>query len=350
MTKQQQIIENKLKKIISKKTPKNKMFPKKDIEIENAKIKNITQAIASYGAQEGKFIGMLTLTFGRNDYDRVLINDYESTIIKKTKIMYNSVLYYLEQLKKTLSKKGFKLIYIAAFELQKDGNFHSHIYFSLDIKAFGILFNFYHKYNTSIVTEKTVVKFNKITRTIIPVGRTQLGIAREAKTKLEKIGFQFKVYTNPKNPNKVDYRCVNFVSKKELQKGSWPTLFFYGKKELKEKYGEKIVKYLMKNYTKNTRQKAIGSQYIKHNTKMLYEKEEWNDIQKKFIRKVCKRLYVASRLPISISAYQKFRKEIIKAYDRYKNLNTLISDLLSSKAIYKNFTLTCPNGKSIRLK
>ena len=83
---------------------------------------------------------------------------------------------------------------------------------------------------------------------------------------------------------------------------------------------------------------------------MVYEKEEWNDIQKKFIRKVCKRLYVASRLPISISAYQKFRKEIIKAYDRYKNLNTLISDLLSSKAMYKNFTLTCPNGKSIRLK
>ena len=144
MTKQL-IIQNNIKEII-KTQKKNKMFPEKDIEIENAKIKNITQAIAAYGAQKTNFIGMLTLTFGRDSYDRILINDYKSTIIKKTKIMYDSILYFLAQLKKALSKEGFKLIYIAALELQKDGNLHSHIYFSLDVKAFDILFKFYHNY------------------------------------------------------------------------------------------------------------------------------------------------------------------------------------------------------------
>lgn len=134
MTKQQLIIQDKLKKIIKEK--KHKMYPQKDIEIENSKIKNITQAIAAYGAQKRKFIGMITLTFGRHYYDRIFINDYPSTIVKKTKIMYDSILYYIEKLKKELNKQKFKLIYIIAFELQKDGNLHAHIYFSLDIQAF----------------------------------------------------------------------------------------------------------------------------------------------------------------------------------------------------------------------
>ena len=323
------------------------MYPQKDIEIENSKIKNVTQAIAAYGAQKGKFIGMITLTFGRDYYDRIFVNDYPSTIIKKTKIMYDSILYYIEKLKKELNKQKFKLIYIIAFELQKDGNLHAHIYFSLDIQAFDLLFKFYHKYNTEIVTEKIEVKFNKKERIIIPVGRCQLGISAQFKIELEKLGYKFETYRNPKNPDRLDYRCINIVSEEELKKGSWPTLFFYGADELKKQYGEKIVKYLTKNYKKTTRQKAIGSQYIKHNTKIVYEDEEWNEIQKQFIRQVCGKLYVASRLPISVSAYQKNRKRIIEIYPSYKNLNTLITDLLEGKATYTNKILVCPNGTNI---
>jgi len=93
MTKKELVIKNKLKQIIGKE--KRRMYPEKDIEIQNAQIKNITQAIASYGAQEDRLIGMLTLTIGRNRYDRILINDYPSTIIKKTRIMKDSFLYFL---------------------------------------------------------------------------------------------------------------------------------------------------------------------------------------------------------------------------------------------------------------
>ena len=72
--------------------------------------------------------------------------------------------------------------------------------------------------------------------------------------------------------------------------------------------------------------------------------------KKKFIRKVCQKLYVASRFPIQISLYQKKRKEIIKLYPQYRNMNTLITDLLNGKATYKNYILNCPNGESIKLK
>jgi len=345
----QESIEEKLMNIV-KSSNKTKMYPQKDIEIENAKIKNITQAIAAYGAQKDNFIGMLTLTFGRNKYDRILTNDYESTIKRKTKIMYDSVLYYIDQLKRLLSKKKFNLIYIAAFELQKDGTFHTHIYFSLNIKAFEILFKFYNTYSTSIVTEKKEVLLNKKKRVIIPVGRCQLGVATQFKTKLEKEGFRFIAHKNNKS-ERIEFRCLNFVNDDEFMKGAWPTLYFYGTEELKKHYGEKIIKYLTKNYTKSTRQKAIGSQYVKHNLKTVYEPEEnWSELQKKFIRKICKKLYVASKLPIQISFYQKKRKEIIKIYPQYKNLNTLISDLLNGKAKYEKGILICPNNQSLKLK
>ena len=92
---------------------------------------------------------------------------------------------------------------------------------------------------------------------------------------------------------------------------------------------------------------------MKHNLKAVYnEQEEWDEIQKKFIRKVCKKLYIASRLPIQINLYQKKRKGIIEIYPEYKNMNTLISDLLNGKATYNKKTsiLIFPNGKSIKLK
>ena len=135
MTKKQMIIMEKMKKIIGKE--RRKMYPIKEIEIENATIKNITQATASYGAQEGRLIGMLTITFGRKKYDRILSDDYLSTIKRKTIRMYHSSLYFIDYLKKSLNKKGYDFIYLGAFELQKDGTLHMHIYFSIPVKGFG---------------------------------------------------------------------------------------------------------------------------------------------------------------------------------------------------------------------
>jgi len=349
MTKKQMIIMEKMKKIIGKE--RKRMYPVKETEIEQARIKNITQAIASYGAQKDRLIGMLTVTVGRDKYDRILINDYLSTIIKKTVIMKNSFLYFLNYLKKELNKDGYDFIYLGAFELQKDGTLHMHIYFSIPVKGFGVLFNAYHNYYHKITTH-TIVKLNKKEVEIIPIGRGQLGVAYEVKEKLEQVGFEFKKYTNPKT-DRDEYRCLNLVSDDEFNSGSWPTLYFYTKENLKKHYNEKIVKYLTKNYSKPTRQKAIGSQFVKHNIKSICdEQEEWNDIQKKFIRKVCKKLYTASRLPIQINLYQKKRKKIIEIYPDYKNMNTLISDLLKGKAKYnkKSGILIFPNKKSIKLK
>ncbi|MEO1958000.1 MAG: hypothetical protein ABGX23_00440, partial [Nautiliaceae bacterium] len=186
MTKQQFITMEKLKKIIGKE--KIKLYPEKDVEIQKAQIKNITQAIAAYGAQQDRMIGMLTITFGRNRYNRILINDYRSTIKRKTKTMYNSALYFINSLKKSLNKNGYDFIYLGAFELQKDGTFHMHMYFSIPVKGFGILFNAYHNYYKEITTE-TTVKLNKKEVKIIPIGRGQLGVANEIKEKLEKAGF-----------------------------------------------------------------------------------------------------------------------------------------------------------------
>ena len=196
------------------------------------------------------------------------------------------------------------------------------------------------------------MKLNKKEVEIIPIGRGQLGIAYEIKEKLEKIGFNFKKYTNPKT-DRDEYRCLNLVSDNEFLSGSWPTLYFYTKENLQKHYSEKIVKYLTKSYSKPTRQKVIGSQFVKHNIKAIYdEQEEWDEIQKRFIRKVCKKLYIASRLPIQINLYQKNRKEIMEICPEYKNLNTLIDDLLNKKATYnkKSGILVCPNGESLKLK
>jgi hypothetical protein len=347
MTKQQLIIKEKLQKIINKyKRNTNKKYAEKNAEIYQAIIKNMTHAFASYGAQEGRFIGMITLTFGKNEYERILPTDYLSVIERKTKIMADSILYYIDKLKKALSKRNFKLIYIGAFELQKDGNLHAHIFFSLDIKAFAILFKFFHNYSTSIVTKKKEVKLNKKTRTVIPIGRCQLGIAKQFKSQLEKNGFKFEEH---KNRGRIDYRCTKFVSIEEFRKGSWPTLYFYEKEKLKKHYGEKIAKYLSKNYSKKTRQKAIGDNFNKHNFKTIIDNEinEWIEIQKEFIKVVVGRAYFASRLPFPISLYQKFRKKIIKAYDKYRNLDVLIDDLLTEKASFENKILTCPNGIKI---
>ena len=202
-----------------------------------------------------------------------------------------------------------------------------------------------------IIITKTRLKFNKKERTIIPVGRCQLGISSEFKNKLEEIGYKIEFYTNPKNHDRLDYRCVNLVSQEEFIKGDWATLFFYGKEELKAHYEEKIVKYLTKNYKKPTRQKAIGSQYVKHNTKIVYDdSDEWSEVQKKFIRQICNKIYTSSRLPIPSSYYQKQRKKIMELYPQYRNFNTLITDYINGKATYKNNILTCPNGKTIKLK
>ena len=349
MTKKELVIQNKLKQIIGKE--RRKLYPEKDIEIQNAQIKNITQAIAAYGAQKDRMIGMLTVTVGRDKYDRILINDYPSTIIRKTTIMKNSFIYFLNDLKKELNKNGYDFIYLGAFELQRDGTLHMHIYFSIPLKGFGVLFNTYHNYYHKI-TQKSIVKLNKKEVEIIPIGRGQLGIAYEVKEKLEKVGFEFNKYTNPKT-DRDEYRCINLVSDDEFLSGSWPTLYFYTQENLQQHYSEKIVKYLTKSYSKPTRQKVIGSQFVKHNVKAIYdEQEEWDEIQKKFIRKVCKKLYTASRLPIQINLYQKKRKELMEIYSLYKNLNNLITDLLNKKATYnkKSGILVCPNGESLKLK
>jgi len=348
MTKKQMVVMEKLKEIIGKE--RRKMYPEKDTEIQNGKIKNITQAIAAYGAQKDRFIGMVTATVGRDKYDRILMNDYPSTIIKKTKIMKNSFLYFLNDIKKELNKNGYDFIYLGAFELQKDGTLHLHIYFSIPVKVFGVLFNAYHNYYNKITT-KTVVKLNKKEVEVIPIGRGQLGIANEIKTVLERNGFKFKKYINS-NTGRDEYRCLNLVFDDEFNSGSWPTLYFYTKENLQKHYSEKIVKYLTKSYTKPTRQKAVGSQFVKHNTKIVYEEEDWNEVQKKFIQKVCGRLYTASHLPIQISLYQKKRKQIMEIYPQYRNMNTLITDLLNGKATYNKTRgiLICPNGEKLILK
>jgi len=53
-----------------------------------------------------------------------------------------------------------------------------------------------------------------------------------------------------------------------------------------------------------------------------------------------------------VKSYQKYRKQIIKAYPRYKYLNNLVEDLMNKKAYYnkKRGTLICPNGEKLILK
>jgi len=330
--KQQKSILSKLKQIIG--PDKKRKFLEKDIEIENARIKNITQSVAAFGAQPQNFIGMLTITFSKQN--RVLPNDDLNTIIKKTQTMYYSVLFLVESLKKELRKKNFNLIYLTSFELQKDANLHAHIYFSIPLKAFYDFFVFYHTYNKTFLSDKKIVTLNKIERTIVPIGRCQLEISEKFKHNLEKIGFKFEYHINPQKSDRIDWRCTNFVNKYEFYSGKWPTLFFYNANEFEKLYGQKIIEYLTKKHTKQTTQKAIGSQYIKHNSKSFDKSDEWSEIQKQFIRKVCGKVYTASRLPIQINAYQKKRKNIIEIYPQYRNFNTLITDYLNGKAIYKN--------------
>ena len=185
-------------------------------------------------------------------------------------------------------------------------------------------------------------------------------------------GFIFEKHYNKKS-KRYEYSCTGKVTINEFLSGAWPTLFFYDRKNLEKIYGEKIVKYLTKQYKITTRQKAIGSHFIKHNTKNLLslhninldnetDNDTWNkicssceayaEIQKKFIRYVCKKIYISSRLPIQVKSYQKYRKQIIKAYPRYKYLNNLVEDLMNKKAYYnkKRGTLICPNGEKLILK
>jgi len=344
--KQQKIIISKLKKIIGKE--KQRINLEKDIEIENARIKNITQGIAAYGAVPENFVGMLTFTIAGNE-NRISPIDNLETIKNKTKKAYDSILYFIDKLRRFLNKKGFEFIYCASFELQKDGNIHSHIYFSIPLKAFHDVFLFYHNYKKSFIEPKQIKK-GKNTTIIIPVGRSQLGISMKFMEKLMAMGYEFKDYQNPENPDRFDWRCTNIVSKAEFKTGNWPTLEFYTSRDMEKRYSEKITQYLMKKHSKAKVQKTIGSQFIKHNSKSFYDSNEWSEIQKKFIRKVCGKVYTASRLPIPISVYQKNRKKIMNIYPQYRNFNTLITDYLNGKAKYENNILICPNGKSIKLK
>jgi hypothetical protein len=349
--KQLKIIISKLQKIIGLK--KNRMFPEKDIEIEHARIKNITQAISAYGAQPKNFIGMLTVTIAGAE-NRISPMDDLPVIINKTKIAYDSIIYYVDKFRRFLNKKGFGFIYVTSFELQKDGNLHAHIYFSVPLKAFADFFIFYHNYNKSFNGPK---KLNKGKKIIIPLGRSQLGISIAFLDKLIAAGYEFKYYSNPQKPDRLDWRCVNFVSEQEFRSGNWPTLFFYDTETFAKLYSEKILEYLEKNNNidyerknKSTAQKVIGGNFVEHNSKAFFESDEWKVLQKQFIRKTCKKVYTSSRLPIPVSAYQKKRKDIMDIYSQYRNFNTLITDYLNGKATYENGILSCPNGKSIKLK
>jgi len=344
--KELKIILNKLKQIIGKE--KQRINLEKDIEIENARIKNTTQGIAAYGAIPQNFVGMLTFTIA-GDENRILPKNDLETIIKKTKIAYDSMLYFINKLRRFLNKKGLNLIYLASFELQKDGNLHSHIYLSIPLKAFYDVFLFYHDYKKSFIMPKQI-KVGKQIKTIIPIGRSQLGISMNFMEKLRSVGYDFYPHDNPENPDRFDWRCTNIVSEAEFRTGNWPTLEFYKEEEMEKRYSEKITQYLMKNHSKAKVQKTVGSQFIKHNSKSFYNNNEWSEIQKKFIRKVCGKIYTASRLPISVSKYQKYRKQIMEIYPSYRNLNTLMTDYLNGKAKYENDILICPNGKSIKLK
>jgi len=339
--KQQKIIIEKLKKIIGKE--KKRKYPKQDIEIENARIKNITQGLSAYGAQPQNFVGMLTFTVAGKE-NRISPFDDLDIIIRKTKVAYDSMIYYIDNLRRFLKKKNFEFIYLMVFELQKDGNLHTHIYFSIPLNAFPDFFVYYHNYKKNFTKPKILKN-----KTIIPLGRSQLGISMKFMEKLIQAGFKFEAYENPEKPERLDWRCVNFVTKSEFKTGNWPTLFFYTEKNLSKMYSEKIVEYLRKNYEKKVIQKTVGSQFSRHHTKTIYDSDEWSEIQKKFIRKVCGKVYTASRLPIPVFKYQKKRKEIMKLYPTYTNLNTLISDCLNGIATYKNGILTCPNGKKLRL-
>jgi len=213
----------KLKKIIKQK--KTTKYSKLDNEVELAKIENLTSVFATYGARDENFIGMLTITFGYKD-TRILSNDDIDTIKSKTIIMYDSILFFLDKLKKEMKKNKHHLIYLNTFELQKDGNLHAHIYFSVPLKAFETLFYFYHNYR-DIVPYRTTIKFNKKERTIVPIGRSQLGISDKFRIKLESMGYKFTMHFNPQKPDRVDFRCINFVSESQFKSGNWTTLFFY---------------------------------------------------------------------------------------------------------------------------
>jgi len=152
--KQQEIIISKLNQIIEEGQEQKKYQQKDiDIEVENARIKNITQGIAAYGAIPKNFVGMLTFTIA-GDENRISPMDDLETIKNKTKIAYDSMFYFIDKLRRFLNKKGFELIYLASFELQKDGNLHTHIYFSIPLKAFHNFFVYYHNYKKNFTKPK----------------------------------------------------------------------------------------------------------------------------------------------------------------------------------------------------
>lgn len=200
-----------------------------------------------------------------------------------------------------------------------------------------------------LLTQPKQIRIGKNTKNIIPIGRSQLGISMKFIEKLTSLGYKFEAHQNPEKPDRFDWRCTTLVSKKEFRTGNWPTLNFYKQEDMEKLYSEKITEYLRKKHSKAKIQKTVGSQLLKHNSKSFYDSDEWSEIQKKFIRKICGKVYTSSRLPIPISKYQKHRKQIMKIYPQYRNLNTLMIDYLNGKAKYTNDILTCPNGKSIKL-
>ena len=85
-------MEQKINKILPKLLAiigekKSSPYEMKNIEIQNAKIKNLIHAIAHYGAKKENFIGMITITFGKNRNHRILPSNDIVTIIEKTKII-----------------------------------------------------------------------------------------------------------------------------------------------------------------------------------------------------------------------------------------------------------------------
>ena len=135
-----------------------------------------------------------------------------------------------------------------------------------------------------------------------------------------------------------------------LKSGNWTTLFFYTNDSFKSAYSEKIVKYLTKNYSKTIKQKVIGNEFNKHNIKTTIENDEWSELQKQFIRKVCGKVYTYSKLPISVYHYQRNRTKLIAIEPRYRNLNSLIEDIMDKKTFIEKHILILPNGTKFKFK
>ena len=222
-------------------------------------VNNLSKAFARYVSTfERRVTLMVSLTFGKNRAE--IVQELKENIGKKRKQLsdknkrkklkiyfekekmrilkkqYESLMYFIEKLRKTKRIKN-QVFYFWTCELQKKGDLHMHISLNIHLDDLNNFFKFILSY-----------KCKNLPNQVYQIGRVHIGLLEELKNKIE---YSLKPVKETKfvDYKKIKTKIVHYFHTEDcriFKDGDATFLEFINEKGLKERYNENIIDYLKK--------------------------------------------------------------------------------------------------------